>query len=351
MPNTIIENLPAIHATLIGVGAAFFSAFSIFAYQKIQEAKDELDSIFEEIKSFSTPHIIMGSVDGKNSIVENGELNWDVKAKELLYHARSFFYDLDIENKYGPTTERNIRHQDPDKIFNTCHSLCAMFYYLFSSYPFQGNSFLKIAELTDTAKTKNTQAFDREQINEIEKRIGFLYWFWSQSNQSLLALGRTCTKIQNERDAQDEQDSYRRFCEEIARDGDLPEEQKQKMWLKLRTPRISNAINYEQIIVEYFNKIILYQEKFLPQLKNVFNIHQRYNERLNFKFTTKYAIKAFFLIFIFGIVLPMLLINFNHDFGLEWLPFLEYVLLFTTMAPYLWICRYFYKKVSALSFR
>jgi len=35
----ILSTIPGIHATIVGVLAAFFSAFLIFAYQKVTEAQ------------------------------------------------------------------------------------------------------------------------------------------------------------------------------------------------------------------------------------------------------------------------------------------------------------------------
>ncbi|QRZ23289.1 hypothetical protein H9L11_03885 [Vibrio sp. sp1] len=43
MSSPILEALPALHVTVIGVVAAFFSAFAIYAYQKVNDAKEKLD--------------------------------------------------------------------------------------------------------------------------------------------------------------------------------------------------------------------------------------------------------------------------------------------------------------------
>ncbi|WP_105169492.1 hypothetical protein [Pseudoalteromonas sp. T1lg23B] len=72
MESSILESLPTIHGILTGIETAFFSGFAMFAYQKLQESKDNLDSVLAEVGNFSTPNTYIGGAGGNNLIADDG---------------------------------------------------------------------------------------------------------------------------------------------------------------------------------------------------------------------------------------------------------------------------------------
>ncbi|EOW9664412.1 hypothetical protein ACO14J_004552 [Vibrio parahaemolyticus] len=100
MSSPILEALPALHVTVIGVVAAFFSAFAIYAYQKVNDAKEKLDEALKHSMSVSTPNSMM--FNGNNVYLnQDGTLNWDERGKETLRRATMLYSYLDYEEKYG----------------------------------------------------------------------------------------------------------------------------------------------------------------------------------------------------------------------------------------------------------
>ena len=347
MDSHILTALPGIHGILIGVGTAFFSGFAMFAYQKLQESKDKLDKILAEVEVFSTPNNFIGG--GKNSLIkDDGEMDWDGSAKRLIHHAKSIFSHLDYEEKYGIPRNTSSTSHTEDDISSSCRELCLMFHYLFVSYPFSGKSMVHVQGVTDKIESKKTQPFNKERLQEIERRISFLSWCWETNNRSLIALGQHCTAIEKKKA---ENDAIKAFTESIAKQPELPEEEKKRIWNTFYKPLLNLQTDYAQIISDYFNKVFIYRDRVLPQLSDTIRIHETFNERFQFKSLTIYALKILAFIFVFGVVTPLLLLNINQDSKLVWHSALPYFLLMITTLPYVLVWLNIFRKIKVLEYK
>lgn len=346
MESNILQALPNIHGILIGIGTAFFSGFAMFAYQKLQESKDRLDKILADVEFFSTPSNFIGS--GNTSLVtDKGELDWDGEAKSLIHHATSVFSYLDYEEKYGiPRSDFSFSPSEED-ILSTAKDLCLMFHYLFVSYPFSGKSMVHIQGVTDKVESRKAEPFSSERLKEIERRISFLSWCWETSNRSLIALGQKATEIERKKT---EVEAIKSFHESMASTSDIPEEEKQRIWKRIHQPRLNMQVDYSTIIHDYFNKILIYRERVLPQLLDTLKTYETFNERFEIKAITVNALKVMAFIFIFGVLAPMLISGLKQDIGLEWHVLLPYFLLLITIVPYIYIWTKLFSKVKKLNF-
>lgn len=341
----ILEALPTIHGILIGIGTAFFSGFAMFAYQKLQESKDNLDKVLSEVESFSTPNTHIGGV---NFISEDGALDWDGAGKELLHHSKSIFSHLDYEEKYG--IPRHISDTAPSEsdICSTTRSLCSLFSQLFVSYPFSGKSMVHVSGITDRVESKKSAPFTVERLKEIQRRIGYLSWCWQTSNRSLITLAERCTEIEGK---QAEIESRQRFTEQISQMGnEIDEKEKKRIWDTFHQPSLNMKINYAQILTEYFNKVGVYQERVIPQLSETLVNHQTFVERFNFKENTLAAFKIIAFIFVFGVLTPIILVGLKTDMKLVWHPVLPYSLIVLTVLPYAYVWRKLFQKVKSIGF-
>jgi hypothetical protein len=347
MQSYILEMLPAIHGTIIGIGAAFFSAFAMFAYQKLQETKDELDKIILEVETFSTPSNYIGSGNIK-IINDDGELDWDGKAKELIFYTKGIYSYLDYEEKYG--IPRDNYHQVPseNEIINSCRDLCQMFHYLFTSYPFSGKSMVHVGEITNKINEKKSLPFDKKRLQEIERRIGFLSWCWEGSNKSLIKLGQECTNIERK---QNQERAEKNFNEMLKKIPEVSKEEKERLWVRFIQPSSNQQIDYSQIIYDYFNKVLIYQEKVLPKLKEMINVHDTFNERFKVKSLTIDALLIFLFIFLLGVITPLVLLNAQKDYNITWCSQLPYILLFMTSFPYIFIWFKLLMKIKNLNYK
>lgn len=346
MESIILEALPNIHGILIGIGAAFFSGFAMFAYQKMQESKDKLDKTLDGVASFSSPSNFIGS-NNTSLISENGELNWDTEAKNILSHAKSVFSYLDYEDKYGiPRSEFTHTPSDED-VLATTRNLCLMFHYLFVSYPFSGKSMVHTQGVTENIESRKAEPFSTERLREIERRISFLIWCWETSNQSLIYLGQKATEIEIKNS---ESEAVKAFNESIGKIGDISEEEKERIWKTFHQPRLNMQVDYSKIIQEYFNKVFLYRDRVLPQLSETLKTYETFNARFKIKALTIIALKITAAIFIFGIFVPILFSALGKNGSLEWHESLPYFLLFITICPYVYVWKTLFSKVKKWEF-
>ena len=100
MSSPILDALPGIHVTVIGIGGAFFSAFAMFAYQRVQETKDQLEKSLKGLEAFSTQTNFIG-MRNEDLWGKSSGLDWESKVTRLMHHAISLFSYLDREEKYG----------------------------------------------------------------------------------------------------------------------------------------------------------------------------------------------------------------------------------------------------------
>lgn len=173
MNSPILEALPALHVTMIGVIAAFFSAFAIYAYQKINDAKEKLDEALKHSESLSTPNSMI--FNGNNIYLnQDGTLNWDEKGKSTLRQATMLYSYLDYEEKYGVPRSLSQRDPSPEEVISVCNELFSLFTTIFTTYPFWGNNSVHINGQTDKVNQLCSKEFDTERLQEMQKIVGYL---------------------------------------------------------------------------------------------------------------------------------------------------------------------------------
>lgn len=340
MSSNILEVLPSVHGVFIGVGTAFFSAFVLFAYQKLQESRDKLDKTLSEVESFSTPNNFIGG--DLEAILTDDKLDWDNKAKYLIHSAKSTFSHLDYEAKYGIKTNGLASNYTDEQILSATKNLCCMFHFLFTTYPFSGKSMVSIDGVSCNGEVEKKKPFSSDRLNEIEARISYLSWCWDTSNLSLVALGEKATEIENMRN---DQKAEKSFNETVGCIEHIQEHDKQRLWEKHK-PRPS--LNYAEVIIDYFNKISLYRNKVLPQLSSTMSVYETFNNRFKLRLLTLTALKVLAFVFLFGVFAPISLLSFQQDYGLKWCSFLPYFLLAITFLPYVYIWAVVFKKVKRM---
>lgn len=330
MDSYILETLPGIHGILIGIGVAFFSAFAMYAYQKLQETKDQLDKTITDVEAFSTPN---NYINGNNTLINSdGELDWDGKAKQLIKHAKSIYAHLDYEEKYGMPKYIGARSPSNDDVLNTCRDLCLMFHFLFVTYPFSGRSVI-ITGVTDKVDARKSAPFDLKRLKEIERRISFLNRCWETNNLSIIALARQATIIETMEAKKREMEAEKRGKESFEKCiKEMPDSEKERSWAKFHQIRRNQVrrdldIDYAQILSEYFNKVFMYRDNVLPKLRDMIKVHDTFNRRFHVKYTTIYAIKILVYVFLFGVLSPMVLVELAKGSNLLWMSWLPYFLL------------------------
>ena len=318
MPSGILDALPAIHTTVIGFGAAFFSAFAVYGYQKVREAKDQFDKERKKAESFSTPPTYVLTPPEDLFLKENGDLDWKRKVQRLVWEATVAFSDLDRDETLEAQPRGGVGGPPDADIIRICRRLIIVLHYLFITYPFDGRSDVYRPGLTDLQDRRKQEPFDQERLREMESRIQFLSACWKQGRRSILEVARRCNIAEAA----------------IARaNGQQPD-----------------STDLEQVISHFFGKVLVFEAKVLPVLQEELRLVNLYSDRFPIRRWSLWVIGFTAYVLVLGVFLPPLVQSLRSDYGICWPPLLDYVLLAMTFCPYLWLCYWVWRQVAKSSF-
>ena len=336
MTSPILDSLPAIHTTVIGFGGAFFSAFAIYAYQKLDEARDKFESTREELDIWSTPTAAISP--NFNLLTENGELNWDGHATTKLFQI-----SLLLKERLGHArTELS-----DEEIIDACQYLCSILYLTFTSYPLTGIPLIKINGITDAMEKRRNAPLDFNRLNEIERRVTFLSWLWSSNRESLIELAKRGTQAERQATFLREK---RIFESNTSTMPAGPNNDKEYIWNIYHKPKIEAQIDYFSIFLDYFGRLDIYTNKLHPILSKSLYTLNLYNKQFKIRKLSLWMISITLFMLTFGVFLPPVIQSAKIDFCLDWPHATDYILLTLTASPYFIICLWLYRKVKALKF-
>lgn len=314
----ILSTIPGIHATIVGILVAFFSAFLIFAYQKITEAKKKLEKALKIAESVSSPALYF--YNGKTSLInDNGELDWDGESIKLIQDATTVFPHLDAA-KHGIDLGPIHRNVKPNEIVKVVDELTPLFYLFFISYPLNGKSIITTPQ--SSSKERNKELFDYKRYSEIQQRINYLTMIWNSSQESLIYLFNSYDEIKEKKS-------------EIENN------------FKIQTKQIN-------FLLDFFQRVHTYQAQVMPILDETIIEFETYNNELKVKELTKYTIKTTIYILIVGILIPIILLENINNFSVSlkhFIVYIEYLLLIASFLPYFIICLFFLKKIENTIFK
>lgn len=345
----IVENIPAIHATIVGVAAAFFSAFFIYAYQKVTEAQKELDKALETAKNVST--LNSASLVGKTSLLDKNEnLEWK-KCRILIHEATTILSVLNItrSNTNSPAFHQKNDNQEVIRIVN---ELNHFFHLFFTNYPMNIES---IVSTSQSSLENPTHTFDSIRYSEIGDRITYLSWTWDTSQQSLIQLFDIYDQIIQQENQNKMQSEINKSISQL--DRSFPNYQEVETRIRLQWQDIYNSFNqirYTPILMNFFERIQVYQTQVMPTLKETLNEFETFNDQFKIKKLTKYFLYTTIYIIVLGIIIPLILFQFitNIGNGYNWIiSYIEYFLLLSSFAPYFIVLVYFLKKIENTIFK
>lgn len=178
----ILEALPAIHVTVLGVVAAFFSAFGVYAYQKVNDAKEKLNTAVKFSRSISAPKSLV--FESRNKfLTDKGTLDWDNSGKNLLREVVQLYSNLG--NEYGNDYKLQ-RELSSEEVIMACEELHTLLSTIFRTYPFWNGSHSHAPEQIG----KDNKSIDSKRIQEMQRIIGYLCFTWRTKKQSILMLAK-----------------------------------------------------------------------------------------------------------------------------------------------------------------
>ncbi|EMW7177754.1 hypothetical protein AB0533_001611 [Vibrio parahaemolyticus] len=339
MNSPILELLPSIHATIIGIIAAVISAYAVWAFQKITETKDKLIKALDEAEQYTKPRGC--KLKGKLS-TDDGLLDWYGAGKDILYKNKSLFLHLDHSDVYGI---KQVRQNEPteEQILLAGDEMNRLFHQFFNTYPFTRNHNAPNGE-------KSERSFTIEQLQDISSRISFVCWCWRSNRLSILELFKRYTDIlQSQENEQAEQGLHNHLS--ILPD-DEPEHVIEDIKLSFYKFR-SKASSYSYVdgAIHFFETAEAYQTNVIPVLTKLLSEYNFLKNHFRVQELCHFFIQLAVIVTITGICLPLILLEwlngaayFNwHSFAIGWV---GYFILLLTISPYFYLAYLAHKKLK-----
>lgn len=366
MNSPILEALPAIHVTIIGVVAAFFSAFAIFAYQKVQESKELLEKALIDIETFGSPDQYVCFLP-EGLITNEGLLNWDGVGRYIIRKPIQMFRNVD-PLVIPPDMNAQQKQPTDEEIIQASENLLGLLLWLFTTYPFNGSVRLRIEGITEKIEEQKKRPFDNKRLQLMGSRIEELVYHWRLDQNSFITLLNNYSEIKRkqERNRIEEQKNEWEQREKVREENNIRLLERMPSHMAhdfIQTQSTLKPIfNFKEINIdymgianEYFEKATQYEARVLPILSERIKEHKRYNETFKVKQSTLLVIKLIAFNLGLGVCLPLILteiLNGADYFNWHsiWVGWFEHFILLLTMAPYFVACRYLYGVVKNLPF-
>lgn len=298
MDHPILQALPSLHSTIIGILIAFYSAYFIYSFKEVDDAKTKLKKIIKTSAKASTPFLFYDSLPEYELTDSRNSLDWD-KARNLI------FKSLNMMNY------RREKYSSDDLVEHV-RKLRSIFTLFFTTYPMNGKNINE--KINDEWKKVNESIFDYNRFIEIKDRINILSQFWDPNQDQL---------------------------ENLFNIYDVN--------LKERNEHVPSAVEHLNV---FFTMVKNYERNIIPQLNDSILDFESSNERLKVKSNTITALIITIYILLTGVIFPLLLSKCDIVLGCEInLDTAEYTLLILSFLPYFIIIIFFLDKVTKTDFK
>ncbi len=345
----ILEALPSLHVTIIGIVAAFFSAFAIYAYQKVNDAKDRLKSSIRHSISISTPNSIL-QVGGNKFLNDDETIDWAGVGRMALSRIATIYPCTDRDDGGSQFWFNQKGEPSPEEVISACEELFLLLSTIFTTYPFWNTN----VEVSEETLEEYVAEFDHNRLQAMWKSVAYLNSTWDTHSRALMTLAMKGNEYMKHKNLQEQK---RIFEENISKRQELKDPELQSIiWSKYHANHLENKVDYQLVFSNYFEKSNDIEKNIIPLLSASMSIFQTYNKTFLVKKTTMNVIRLMAFNIILGVLTPLIILKLFSCFSSEynaysfWFDFMEYCFLLITMYPYLWACSYLYKKVNDLKF-
>lgn len=336
----ILNSLPSIHASFVGILAAFVSAFFIFSFQKIVEAEKKLeDSILNlnyHLSSFSCspapPFTLLNN---------NNKLDWEEKCKPLIREINS------LSSRYKNYTNiLSLTNEEQEHVINKIKKLNELFY-LFTHHPQFYN--LNKASITESVQNNQLYTFDELEFLNFKHRVFYLYHEWETYKDSYIILFKLYDELQINKN----HELFTKTIENALIEtkeiyGDNDELLSNVVnHISKNFQKHDNHLNY---LIDFFDKIRLCQENAIPEINYANNEIIKFKEKLNIKSITIYGIYIAIFITITGIILPLFILEVISKLPCEKnnyiISLITYFVFTLSFSPYFLLSLFYIRKIK-----
>ncbi|WP_421308908.1 hypothetical protein [Aeromonas veronii] len=345
----ILEQLPAIHATIIGIVAAFYAAFSAYAYQQISDAKSDIQSSLENLTELSKLSSLSFETDNE-FIKKDGTMDWDSKGKGMLLYAATTATSLftrEAQNS-SPIDDSDLEH-NYKTITDTYNNLRLLLSTVFTSYPFWNDGSNYIEGQTSQVVEASNVIDEGKRFQDMNRVLFFLDYIWNRSGKEFVVLAHKYTECK----FKEKRDEINKMKEDKNPDFlhhdriHFLEESLKRDLNKAKTEATEPVF-----ILEVFEKVKTIKCEILPVILKQLSTLNHCNEKYKLKDTSTKVIQYSIFITLSGIILPLTLLEVSSRVTIPAfntsMIFIEYIILLATMSPYFYFFALALRKIKSL---
>ena len=342
MDNSILTTLASINATILGIVFAVLVAFFIYSYQLLSQVKEQLSDLRSSTgQMMHLPTFYkVGAIDYSEYKDQNGLLDLSRIRRELSDLSPVSIPD-NMKKRFSEIGIEMTKSDEETKFRAT--RLLDIINLLSISYPYSERSDIDKESLKLAVEPKRLE-YDEQWKNDLVSLNGYLSWIWQGRRSEILTLISDYKKI-HDAERRNEFDAERKkIIDDMKRAGrQMTETEAEGMLAPFR-----HEILFERIITDFFERVILIQNKITPQIKELSYKLNLFQQRLEIKKYLSLSLIFTLMMLIVGIFLPL----FVH---LYWNPpyikTIELLFLIIIVLSYASIILAFLKKALEIKFK
>lgn len=312
----ILNQLPAIHATLVGLGGSLFGVYALFSTEKRHQEKERCKAVVKKLASL-TLDLDQIPIQGKYTM-DNGDPNWDLI--------------LSVRN-------RSLDDLDGSDALDACYEFVAMLYDLMTRYRFSDNYVTKARSDADTGFSLMPPSI--QHCDQFMSILVSMRHFVARNKSRLVASAIACNRY-SEEIKRKESEVFRARVE-----SGLPPLQTERLDFFRPLTGVDYYASMDKAFGLLDNYFYLCNE-LLAGLRDL----DGWNKKFPIKSYSMYAILSAVYVVIFGVVLPLVLLSladqgpdFCQLYKLCWSGWMEYAVLILTFFPYIFFAVVIFKRL------
>ena len=299
MDNSILTTLASINATILGIVFAVLVAFFIYSYQLLSQVKEQLSDLRSSTaQMMHLPTFYKaGAIDYAEYRDQNGLLDFSRIRRELFDLSPVSIPD-NMKKRFSEIGIEMTKSDEETKLRAT--RLLDIINLLSISYPYSERSDIDKGSLKLAVEPKRLE-YNEQWKNDLVSLNGYLSWIWQGRRAEILTLISDYKKIHDAERRNEFDAARKKIIDDMKRAGrQMTEEEVEEMLAPFR-----HQILFERIITDFFERVILIQNKITPQIKELSYKLNLFQQRLEIKKYLSLSLAFTLMMLIVGIFLPL----------------------------------------------
>lgn len=242
--------------------------------------------------------------------------------------------------------EGGRQHNEEMEFVTLYEQLMQLIDYFFISYPFCGTLHFEGQPSLALIKKCRSDEFNILRIEQIAERVRRLKKNWSIYKSSYIAIARRYSEYKFSKRNKELDEHIIAGLRNMK--GYHPQDIEDQINAYMAKPKeFTDRDDYSKRLVEFFQKVFRFSDEVLPDMQEVVVDYHRYRDDFNFTVTCRIALVVFAVVFILGIVVPLVLADVAPVLNFQWV---GYILTGVSILPYFYVWVRLWRTVSKSKF-